>query len=233
TEQPSIEDFKLDPPEETEPNLQTESHLDRPEDESEPETVEFNRTSEPIMDEEEEKEPMSLLNHDFPGNGKNNDVQKEQRKEFDSPDLPASKPENGIPFQFAKDRRKPFSSTSPDMIIHREEIEKQPPGPFPSLYTFIDFKSRKVFIKKIFSNDESAFENFVEKIDRANSWKEAKAIFDAELSRRSISPYSRYAIKLSDFLFSRYFSKNRYLRRLKLISQREIDPFLAGTQSAV
>ncbi|MDQ7051736.1 MAG: hypothetical protein Q9P14_02105 [candidate division KSB1 bacterium] len=105
-------------------------------------------------------------------------------------------------------RRVVVSSENP--VIDREKLEEQPPGPYPSLYTFMDQKTRKVFIKKLFGNDEEAFEAFVEKVDHADSWKEAKAIFDAELTRRNINIYSKNAIKLSDFLFSRYFSKNRY-----------------------
>lgn len=94
--------------------------------------------------------------------------------------------------------------------IPREKIEEQPPGPYPSLYTFMDQKTRKVFIKKLFGNDEEAFARFVEKIDRAESWKEARALLEQELRARNIHIYDRNAIKLSDFLFSRYFSHRRY-----------------------
>ena len=130
------------------------------------------------------------------------------------PEAAAEQEENTDEFEqeivrgFRTQRRVVVSSENP--VIDREKLEEQPPGPYPSLYTFMDQKTRKVFIKKLFGNDEQAFEAFVEKVDQAESWKEAKAIFDAELSRRNISVYSKNAIKLSDFLFSRYFSRNRY-----------------------
>ncbi|GEM_PF-6726410 len=113
-------------------------------------------------------------------------------------------------FKFSRNKKRLNTAPLVDMVIDRDRIEEQPPGPYPSLYTFMDLKTRKLFIKKIFGNDEKAFETFVEKVDRAESWKEAKAILEEELSERDINIYDRNAIKLSDFLFSRYFSNNRF-----------------------
>ncbi len=120
-------------------------------------------------------------------------------KENEPPEIPSARKTRKL---------KPVDPDNP--VIEREQIEAQPPGPYPSLYTFMDEKTRRTFIKKLFGNDEEAFAHFVDRVDQADSWKEAKAIFDEELARRRINVYSKNAIKLSDFLFSRYFSRNRY-----------------------
>ncbi|MFQ5632341.1 MAG: hypothetical protein ACE5I1_26525, partial [bacterium] len=74
----------------------------------------------------------------------------------------------------------------------------------------IDNKSRTVFIKKIFSKDKLAYVEFIDQIEEKDSWKEAKAILDAELASRKISPFCREAVKLSDLIFAKYFSKGKF-----------------------
>jgi len=92
-------------------------------------------------------------------------------------------------------------------VVHRAKIEQQPPGPFPSLYHLIDDKSRKTFIRKIFQRDADAYIDFIDRLEPLQTWKEAKALLDAELGMRNINPYSKEAVQLSDALFGRYFSK--------------------------
>lgn len=107
-------------------------------------------------------------------------------------------------------KQEPTPGSLKDLIIRRENIEKQPPGPYPSLKALIDNKSKKTFIKKLFDNDEAAYVAFVERLEATDTWKEAKVLFDQEMDRRQVNVFSRNAIKLSDLLFSRYFAKNRY-----------------------
>jgi hypothetical protein len=102
-----------------------------------------------------------------------------------------------------------FDDTSTD-LIDRKQIEYQPPGPYPSLLTIIDNKSRGIFIKKIFDKDKSAYVSFIDHIEKKESWKEAKAILDMELASRKISPFCREAVQLSDIIFARYFSKGNF-----------------------
>lgn len=102
-----------------------------------------------------------------------------------------------------------YDGSSTD-IIKREQIEYQPPGPYPPLHSLIDNKSRNIFIRKIFGKDASAYTTFIEHIDKKESWKEAKALLDTELGARDISPYCREAVKLSDLIFARYFSKGKF-----------------------
>lgn len=92
-------------------------------------------------------------------------------------------------------------------LVHRAKIEQQPAGPFPSLYQLIDDKNRKAFIRKIFQRDADAYLEFIDRLEPLQTWKEAKALLDAELGLRNVNPYSKEAVQLSDVLFGRYFSK--------------------------
>ncbi|MDZ7266206.1 MAG: hypothetical protein ONB48_04990 [candidate division KSB1 bacterium] len=92
-------------------------------------------------------------------------------------------------------------------LVQRAKIEQQPPGPFPSLYHLIDDKNRKAFIRKIFQRDADAYLEFIDRLEPLQTWKEAKAVLDAELCLRNINPYSKEAVLLSDVLFGRYFSR--------------------------
>ncbi len=92
-------------------------------------------------------------------------------------------------------------------VIDRATIERQPPGPYPPLRSLISNKERKMFIKKLFNNDRGAYHAFIDRLEAIERWKEAKAVIDAELARRQISPFCREAMRLGDIVFSRYFSK--------------------------
>lgn len=93
------------------------------------------------------------------------------------------------------------------LLVRHEDIEHQPPGPYPSLHLLIDEKARKVFIKKLFGKDSSAYFDFVGRLEAAPNWKSAKAMMDAELVARGINPYLKAAVRLSDVVFSRYFAR--------------------------
>ena len=92
-------------------------------------------------------------------------------------------------------------------FIHRRNIEKQPPGPYPSLRSLISHKERKIFIKKLFEKDKGDYHEFIDKLEETDKWKEAKLIIDEELNQRQLSPFCREAVRLGDLVFSRYFSK--------------------------
>lgn len=123
---------------------------------------------------------------------------------------------NGIDLQKMKDiqgrsfrTNVEFDDSSTD-LIDRKQIEYQPPGPYPSLFSIIDTKSRGIFIKKIFDKDKSAYVTFIDHVEKKESWKEAKAILDMELASRKISPFCREAVQLSDVIFARYFSNGKF-----------------------
>lgn len=91
--------------------------------------------------------------------------------------------------------------------VHKHEIEKQPPGPYPAMQMIIDSKDQKFLLRKVFKNDFTAYSDFFGKIDATERWKEAKNLIDELVIHRSLDPYSKEAMKLGDLVFSRYFSK--------------------------
>lgn len=73
------------------------------------------------------------------------------------------------------------------------------------LKNLIDNKTQKVFVKKLFGGDQSAYAELTEKLDEAESWRVAKILIDNELFKRDVDPFSREAIKLVDMVYSRYY----------------------------
>ena len=95
--------------------------------------------------------------------------------------------------------------------IQRQKIEHQPPGPYPSIYDYIDRKDWKIFVRKLFKKDEKEFKNFINRIDKITKWRDAKQIIDWELEKRQVDFYSREAVRLGDVIFAKYFSKGVYV----------------------
>lgn len=91
--------------------------------------------------------------------------------------------------------------------VHKTEIEKQPPGPYPTMDQIIDGKDQKFLLRKVFKNDFAAYSDFFGKINATERWKDAKCLIDELVIHRSLDPYSKEAMKLGDLVFSRYFSK--------------------------
>jgi hypothetical protein len=92
-------------------------------------------------------------------------------------------------------------------LIERAKSEAQPPGPYPSITRLVDEKSRRDFIRKIFHKDLEAYLAFIERIEGMETWKEAKSYLDREFQLRRVNPYSKEAVRLSDVVFGRYFTK--------------------------
>lgn len=95
-----------------------------------------------------------------------------------------------------------------DMIITRSKIEEQPEGPLPSLKKMIAEKDKNFIQKRIFDNDGNAYSEFIKQLESIDNWKEAKKVIDQELFMRSITPYSKEALRLGDLVFNRYFPTN-------------------------
>jgi hypothetical protein len=104
-------------------------------------------------------------------------------------------------------RKYRYADDDEPQTIERAKIEAQPPGPYPSFTRLVDEKSRRDFIKKIFHKDLEAYLAFIEQIEEMQTWKEAKAFLDREFQQRKVNPYSKEAVRLSDMVFSRYFTK--------------------------
>ena len=73
------------------------------------------------------------------------------------------------------------------------------------LREFIDSKSEKVFVKKLFGGDKAEYEQLINKLDEAESWRVAKILIDNELFKRDVDPFSREAIKLVDLVYGLYY----------------------------
>ena len=73
------------------------------------------------------------------------------------------------------------------------------------LRIYIDGKMEKVFIKKLFGGDGVEYEQLIDKLEEAESWRVAKILIDNELFKRDVDPFSREAIKLVDLVYSLYY----------------------------
>jgi hypothetical protein len=112
----------------------------------------------------------------------------------------------------------PFESVFPKIIyndepaftIQRTKIERQPPGPYPSIFECIDSKDYKNFVRKIFQRSEGEFTSFLNRVDNVHKWREAKQIIDWELEKRHLDPYSKEAVRLGDIIFAKFFSNGKY-----------------------
>jgi len=60
-------------------------------------------------------------------------------------------------------------------------------------------------VKRIFNNSEKEYEKFIDRLEKIDSWKQAKETIDRELNVRLIKPFSKEALRLGDIIFTRYF----------------------------
>ena len=93
----------------------------------------------------------------------------------------------------------------------KEEEKEAKPAPTSiraekkGLREFIDEKTEKVFVKKLFGGDNAEYEQLINKLDEAESWRVAKILIDNELFKRDVDPFSREAIKLADLVYGLYY----------------------------
>jgi len=60
---------------------------------------------------------------------------------------------------------------------------------------------RKKVIAKIFNDDELDFVEFMEKLNAVNNWDEAALLLTDLFEKKNIQPYSKWAIKFTEFLY--------------------------------
>jgi hypothetical protein len=60
---------------------------------------------------------------------------------------------------------------------------------------------RKKVIAKIFNDDELDFVEFMEKLNTVNNWDEAALLLTDLFEKKNIQPYSKWAIKFTEFLY--------------------------------
>ncbi len=86
-------------------------------------------------------------------------------------------------------------------------------GPLENLYTMIKGRARRKIIKKLFQKKEHTFNNFIDKLNAIQTWKEASHFIDDTFYELNINPYSKEAIMFSDIVYMRYFPKDKYVGR--------------------
>lgn len=87
----------------------------------------------------------------------------------------------------------------------QESFEADSSANLLGLKSLIDDRTQKVFVKKLFDGDKENYQNLLEKLEEAESWRVAKILIDNELFKRDVDPFSREAIKLVDIVYSRYY----------------------------
>jgi hypothetical protein len=79
--------------------------------------------------------------------------------------------------------------------------------PFPALAVFdIDDSDRRKFVKKIFRQDESAFDTTILTLSRTPSWRKASALIDEVFINNDVDPYSSEARRFTELIYHRYTS---------------------------
>ncbi len=102
-------------------------------------------------------------------------------------------------------RRDDDSKRDTDEENVEEKLERETEELDLGLRDLIDPKMEKSFIKKLFDNNSKTYENLIEKLNKAESWREAKVLIDNELFKRDIDPFSREAIKLVDLVYGVFY----------------------------
>lgn len=74
-----------------------------------------------------------------------------------------------------------------------------------SIRDLIDEKMGKVFVKKLFDGEKEPYEDLLDRLEEAESWRVAKILIDNELFKRDVDPFSREAIKLVDLVYGQFY----------------------------
>lgn len=85
-------------------------------------------------------------------------------------------------------------------ILNLKEAEV--PEPVENLITP---KDEKIFLKKIFSGNQTMYEEFISRINALKRWKHAMKDIDEVLYRQKVDPFSREAVRLSDIVYQRFY----------------------------
>jgi hypothetical protein len=76
----------------------------------------------------------------------------------------------------------------------------------PSLRSMISPKQQKFFIKKLFSQKETEYVQFIDKLEVVTNWAEAYEMVEKEFTSRRINLKGDEAISFTNILFHRYYS---------------------------
>ncbi|MCX8056116.1 MAG: hypothetical protein N3F03_00715 [Ignavibacteria bacterium] len=92
--------------------------------------------------------------------------------------------------------KKEFSEKLTSTISNKrtKEFDRNLDGLMPN-------RLKKKIIKKIFDENEFAFAEFMNKINRVENWDEASILLTDLFDKKNIQPFSKWAIKFTEFLY--------------------------------
>ena len=182
--------------------------------------VESTKPEKPVEIEAINQKPEPVLEFDdlieIDTGEEDEDEQEPEEKSIDEPEpevkaeKPAEKPVAAAakPKQMRIIRRDQKEEEEEDTVIPEETVPEKvtaPSAEIQGLRSFIDGKTEKLFVKKLFGGDDAAYARLLDKLDEAESWRVAKILIDNELFKRDVDPFSREAIKLVDLVYTRYY----------------------------
>lgn len=88
-----------------------------------------------------------------------------------------------------------------------EDEEESPSKSGPeNVRNYIDAMLERKVVKKIFNRDRESYEETLNLLNDAETWREASRILDELFIRYDVDPYSRIAIRFTDCVYGRYLS---------------------------
>ncbi|RMH78306.1 MAG: hypothetical protein D6681_20170 [Calditrichaeota bacterium] len=91
------------------------------------------------------------------------------------------------------------------------KIGENPAGLLPDVRDLLSPRQGELFIRKLFRNDATMFQNFMNMLAHVATWPDASRLIDEFFYRHGIDPYSREALELTNVVYTRYFPKERSL----------------------
>ena len=85
-----------------------------------------------------------------------------------------------------------------------DKVEKQ----LSSLKSLIQPRQKKEIIKRIFGNNDQAYQNLIDELESVKNWTEALKRVEKELNKRNISLHEADAILFTNILYFRYFPED-------------------------
>ncbi len=77
-----------------------------------------------------------------------------------------------------------------------------------SLQSLITPIQKKKIVKRIFTNDENAYDDLILKLEVTDNWRDAWHIVESELNKRNIAVHEPDAVFFTDILYYRYFAES-------------------------
>ncbi|MBI4548172.1 MAG: hypothetical protein HY707_09335 [Ignavibacteriae bacterium] len=84
------------------------------------------------------------------------------------------------------------------------------PIPFPALLSvdsLFDEADKRRFVKKIFKQDEQAFNTTLQSMSKLQTWKDASKFIDEIFIRNDVDPYSTEAVRFTALIQQQYYPK--------------------------